>query len=107
MKKIDAAAAKKLQDEGWTYVDVRSPAEYAAGHPAGAVNIPFNAPNFAELFAKAFPDKTAKVIVGCQMGGRSMRASSLLDGQGYAQLADNATGFEGWSAAKLPTVKGS
>ena len=107
MKRVNAADAKKLQDEGWTYVDVRSPPEFAAGHPVQAVNIPFNAPNFPELFAKAFPDKAAKLIIGCQMGGRSLRATALLEQAGYTQLADHTTGYDGWSTAKLPAVKGN
>lgn len=107
MKRINAADAKKLVDEGWSYVDVRTTAEFAAGHPEGAINIPFNAPDFPEQFTRRFPDKAAKVIVGCQVGGRSMRASAQMEGQGYTQLVDNSAGFDGWSAAKLPTAKGS
>ena len=107
MKRINAAEAKKLQDEGWSYVDVRTTAEFAAGHPRGAINIPFSAPDFPEAFAKRFPDKAAKVVIGCQVGGRSMRATAQLEGQGYTQLVDNSAGFDGWSAASLPTAKGS
>lgn len=105
-KRVNATDAKQLQDDGWTYVDVRSEPEFVAGHPAGAVNVPFNAPNFVELFkAKFKPD--AKLIIGCQVGGRSMRAAALLEQQGYTQLADNGGGFEEWAAKKLPSEKGS
>ena len=104
MKRINATDAKQLQDDGWTYVDVRTENEFAAGHPKGAVNIPFNAPNFLDLVkAKFQPD--AKLVVGCQVGGRSMRASALLEQQGYQNLADNAGGYEDWSRQKLPSEK--
>ena len=107
MKRVNATDAKRLVDEGWAYVDVRTPAEFAAGHPEGAINIPFNAPDFADQFSKRFPKKDAKVVIGCQVGGRSMRASAQLEGQGYTELADNSAGFDGWSAQKLPTAKGN
>lgn len=107
MKRVNAADAKRLQDEGWAYVDVRTPAEFAAGHPQGAINLPFNAPDFPEQFAKRFPQKDAKVVIGCQVGGRSMRATAQLEGQGYTQLVDNSAGFDGWSSSKLPIAKGN
>jgi rhodanese-related sulfurtransferase len=106
MKRLNAADSKKLQDEGWAYVDVRSEQEFESGHPAGAVNVPFNAPNFVDLFKAKFPAKDAKLIIGCQVGGRSARASALLEGQGYSELADNTGGFDEWSAKKLPAAKG-
>jgi rhodanese-related sulfurtransferase len=40
------------------------------------------------------------------MGGRSANASAALEAQGYTQLVDNTQGFGGWTAAKLPTLKG-
>ncbi|MBK7865431.1 MAG: rhodanese-like domain-containing protein [Archangiaceae bacterium] len=106
MKRVNAADSKQLQDQGWQYLDVRTEKEFEAGHPAGAVNVPFNAPNFLEQVAAKFTDKAAKLIVGCQVGGRSMRASALLEQQGYTNLVDNGGGYEEWSAKKLPSAMG-
>ena len=104
-KRINASDAKQLQDQGWTYLDVRTEGEFEAGHPQGAVNISFARPDFIEQVKARFqPD--AKLVIGCQMGGRSMRATAALEQLGYQQLADNTGGFEGWAQAKLPFAKG-
>jgi rhodanese-related sulfurtransferase len=106
MKRVNATDAKQLQDDGYTYVDVRSEPEFQGGHPTGAVNVPFNAPNFLDLFKAKFK-ADAKLIIGCQVGGRSARASALLEQNGYTQLVDNGGGYEEWAAKKLPSTKGS
>jgi rhodanese-related sulfurtransferase len=105
MKRISAADSKKLQEEGFVYVDVRSEPEFASGHPKGAVNVPFNAPDFLELMKSKFA-ADSKLIIGCQVGGRSMRASALLEQNGYSNVADNTGGFEQWAAQKLPAEAG-
>jgi rhodanese-related sulfurtransferase len=105
MKRVNASDARKLQDEGWTYVDVRTENEFEGGHPTGAVNVNFSAPNFLELIKARFTPET-KLVIGCQMGGRSARASAALEAHGYTQLADNTQGFGGWAEAKLPVSKG-
>ena len=41
MSRISPAEAfAKMKDEGFTYVDVRTPEEFEAGHPEGARNVP-------------------------------------------------------------------
>ena len=41
IKDVDVGQAHALQqNEGYTYVDVRSVPEFDAGHPAGAQNVP-------------------------------------------------------------------
>ena len=35
------ACHKLVSEDGWTYIDVRTPDEFSAGHPVGAQNIPF------------------------------------------------------------------
>jgi rhodanese-related sulfurtransferase len=105
MKRVTAKDAKQLQDEGWTYVDVRTEAEFEGGHPPGSVNINFAASNFLDVFKQRFtPD--SKLIIGCQMGGRSARAGAALEAHGYTSLADNTQGFGGWTQSNLPIAKG-
>ncbi len=106
MKRVSAVEARKMQDEGWTYVDVRTEAEFEGGHPTGSQNFPMNAPTFIEAVKAKFPAKEAKLIIGCQMGGRSAKASAALEAQGYTQLVDATQGFGGWLEAKLPAQKG-
>ena len=117
-------ASQLIAKEGYVYIDVRSAAEFDRGHPAGAVNVPLldmNAalggltpnPQFLEVIEKLF-GREAKLIVGCQMGGRSARAAQVLERAGFTAIADQYCGFDGakdmmgrmtqpgWSGAGLP-----
>ena len=87
-----------------TYLDVRTEREFAQGHAAGAINIPVVFikgpgqmqvnPDFLEVVEKVLP-KNRKLVVGCQAGGRSMRACEMLEEAGYADLTNLAGGFGG------------
>jgi rhodanese-related sulfurtransferase len=121
--RVSPAEAKKLIDEdGYIYLDVRSEPEYAAGHPAGAQNIPIlhagptgmqPNPDFLAV-ARALFRKEQKIIVGCRSGQRSMRAAEALASDGFTNVIDQRAGFEGprdafgriqepgWSPAGLP-----
>lgn len=121
-------AFELIENEQYAQVDVRSIAEFEAGHPAGAHNIPWmhidargrtlNA-EFVEVFERAFPDKASKVVLTCMSGNRSMQALSALEARGYTSLVDQRAGWggvrdafgrvtdEGWSAAGLPTDTGA
>jgi rhodanese-related sulfurtransferase len=101
--RISPADAKKLLDEGYTYLDVRSEPEYAAGHPRGAHNVPImNAgpggmtPNAHFLAVmEALYRKDQKLVVGCRSGQRSMRAAEMLVNAGYTHLVEQRAGFDG------------
>lgn len=79
-------------------LDVREPAEYAAGQLPNAVNIPrgllefqiSNHPDFAGQHA-------AKIIVCCQSGGRSALATESLHKLGYVNAVSLAGGYKAWS----------
>ncbi len=127
LKRVSPAEAKQLMEEaGYTYLDVRTPAEFAAGRPAGAVLVPWaNAgptgmvPNegFLDEIAKTFP-KDAKLVIGCKTGGRSQKAALALIAAGYENVVDQRAGFEGarnafgqvsekgWAAEGYPVDKG-
>ena len=45
MQHASVTEAHALQQQGYTYVDVRSTHEFADGHPAGAVNVPLVEPD--------------------------------------------------------------
>ena len=77
---VSGAQARALvSDEGATLLDVRSVAEYAAGHVEGAKNIPVQ-----ELEARMGEVPTSTpVVVYCQSGGRSAAAARMLRTAGY------------------------
>jgi rhodanese-related sulfurtransferase len=92
------------QSPGALYLDVRTEGEFAAGHPAGAINIPVMVargpgqmqlnPDFVEVAEKVIP-KGRKLVVGCLTGGRSQRACDMLEEAGFTDLTNVVGGFGG------------
>lgn len=117
-KRVDPKEANGLLEQGWTYVDVRTEAEFDGGHPQGAFNVPLNSPDFLAVMKVTFkPD--ARLVVGCLAGGRSARACLVLESNGYQNLADQTAGWggqrdglgrvviAGWLEARLPVGGGT
>jgi rhodanese-related sulfurtransferase len=115
---LSVANAHAHQQQGATIVDVRSTSEYAAGHPAGALNVPLLEhdedtgelvpnPDFVRVMQANFAPDTA-LLLSCRSGARSMRAAQMLEAFGYASLANVTGGFSGsqtgigWADAGLP-----
>ena len=73
-----------LLEEGAQVVDVRSLAEFAAGHAPGSLNIPL--PEIAER-ARVL-DRTRPVIVCCASGTRSAIARLKLRRQGFERVVN-------------------
>lgn len=79
-------------------LDVREPAEFAAGHLPGAINIPRGVLEFKIGADPALHDKQAEeIIVYCQTGGRSALATEALHKIGYDKAVSMAGGFKEWS----------
>lgn len=83
------ARLKALLDGKATVVDVRTPAEFAAGHHPRAVNIPVDQ---VESRLKEFGDKSRPVVVYCASGARSGHAKRVLEAAGFTDVT-NAGGF--------------
>ena len=123
--------AKQLldSDAGYVYLDVRTVAEFEAGHVPGSLNIPYLTINpageriindeFLPVAEVVIP-KDARLIVGCRSGARSKMAQSVLDEAGYATVSNVLGGFvgtgegpdgklaqPGWSALGLPVETGA
>ena len=114
------------RDPTTVYLDVRTPEEFAAGHPAGALNVPvifFRAggsspnPDFVTAVQRLVPP-TTPLLVGCQTGGRSQRGAELLVAAGHTAVSNVRGGFggardetgrvvtPGWRDAGLPVETG-
>lgn len=65
-------------------LDVRGPREFAARHIPRAVNLPLE--ELVERAPAQLPDKSALLLVYCQIGVRSLRACTLLAGLGYRRV---------------------
>jgi rhodanese-related sulfurtransferase len=122
VKNVTVREAAQKQSEGYTYIDVRSIPEFELGHPAGAVNVPLlhhdprtgqmmpNRDFVAVVQANFSPD--AKLLIGCQVGGRSAQAAHILASSGYADVSNVVGGYgggraEGWTQAGLPIESGA
>lgn len=74
----------RLRQEGATFVDVRTAAEFAAGHAGGTRNIPLD-----ELVARSGElDPERWVVLCCASGTRSGMAAGLLRRQGFRKVAN-------------------
>ena len=104
--------ARAEQLRGATYIDVRSSAEFAAGRPAGAINVPLldndedtgqlmPNPDFVRVMRANFP-ADAHLLIGCQSGGRSSRAAQILEAFGFTHVTNVPGGYEGWKPTGLP-----
>ncbi|MDL5054593.1 rhodanese-like domain-containing protein [Oscillatoria laete-virens NRMC-F 0139] len=83
--------------EGHLLIDVRTPAEFASGHIAGAVNIPVD-----ELASRLSEVPQGQpVVVYCRSGNRSAQASRILAQAGYSDIYDLG-GLNAWTAQGLP-----
>ncbi|MBX3274253.1 MAG: rhodanese-like domain-containing protein [Sandaracinaceae bacterium] len=83
--RISGEDARRLLAEGALLLDVRTPAEFAAGHLDGARNIPLG-----ELASRAgeLGDAGRDVVVYCASGMRSRSAQGLLRRRGFTKVHD-------------------
>jgi rhodanese-related sulfurtransferase len=120
IRHITVQQAHQQQAAGASYLDVRSVPEFQQGHPEGAFNIPLlhfdpqtrqmkPNPEFVSVVKANFaPD--AKLVIGCQMGGRSQQACEVLSTAGFEDVANVLGGYggapqmghAGWVQAGLP-----
>lgn len=92
-----AAFASALKRPGTTVIDVRTPAEFAAGHLKSAVNIDVSAPDFATRIAAL--DTSAPYAVYCHSGNRSAAAIEAMKGLGFTNAYHLAGGITAWQSA--------
>jgi len=83
-------------------IDVRTPAEFADGHLAGAINVDIFAPDFREQIEALDLSAEEPVYLYCRSGNRSGKAAQILRQMGYDE-AFNVGGFEALKAAGAET----
>lgn len=119
------AEAEQRIEQGWTYLDVRTPEEFEDGHVPASYNIPVAfrgnygmEPNeeFLSVVQRHFAADT-RFVVGCKAGGRSAMACEVLAAGGFQTLANMDGGFhgrpdgmggmavQGWQACGLSTTQ--
>jgi hydroxyacylglutathione hydrolase len=101
-EQIDVSELRErlTEDSSLQLVDVRRPAEYAAGHIDRAASAPLH-----ELAARAASlDPARPVAVICASGYRSSTATSVLERLGFARATNVVGGMNAWNAAGFPTT---
>ncbi|MBK7272811.1 MAG: rhodanese-like domain-containing protein [Actinomycetales bacterium] len=95
---VDAAGfAAALKRPGTVVLDVRTPAEFAAGHLAGAVNVDVNAADFRTIVGGLAKD--VPYAVYCRSGNRSATALAIMKGLGFTNTFHLGGGIQAWTAA--------
>jgi hydroxyacylglutathione hydrolase len=90
--------AEQLRQDAVMLVDVRSRAEWDAGHVAGARHIPLG-----ELAGRLGEVPTSgSVIIQCHTGSRAAIAASLLQRLGRTNVVRFEGGYSAWRAAGHP-----
>jgi rhodanese-related sulfurtransferase len=116
VQNVTAEEAKEIldNDNDVVYIDVRTENEFMNGHIPNAVNIPVVLPDpatrqmkpnpeFLRVVSAHFP-KNKRIIVGCQMGGRSQLAAQILGQEGFEAVSNMQGGFGGARDALGRTV---
>ena len=94
--------AQKIADPAVVILDVRTPAEFASGHIAGAVNVDFESGSFDQDIQKLENSKTYAVY--CRSGNRSGQATSIMAKDGFGSIFNLNGGVLDWAALGQPLV---
>ena len=95
-------AVQLINRERAVLIDVSEPAEYAAGHAAGAKSVPLGKLEASTDLPK---NKSLPLVVVCPTGARASRAVATLNKLGFANARALAGGFNAWRDANLPVEK--
>ena len=96
--------------EGWHFLDVREPDEFAAGRIPGARNVPRG---FLEVKADLehhkrdawLADRDRPLVVYCGGGNRSALAAQTLQEMGFRRVVSMAEGWTGWTKRGYPVER--
>jgi rhodanese-related sulfurtransferase len=103
-KTVSLFEATQLINQGKTIVlDVRDPAQFAAGHLRDAKNIPLK--ELPTRISELDKFKSKNVLVVCQSGMQSAKAISQLKKAGFNEVVSLNGGLAAWQAQGLPVAK--
>jgi rhodanese-related sulfurtransferase len=107
---VTIKTARGLVDsKGAAIIDAREPADYAAGHLPGAINLPFDEVITDPVRLEAFDPQGKPILVYC--GGATCELSMKLGYElvrlGKKRVLVYTGGWPEWSDMGYPTVKGA
>jgi rhodanese-related sulfurtransferase len=87
-------AAYLAEEKDFVLLDIRTEAEYEAGHIRGAQWLPRGKLEYS--IQELVKDPDARIVLYCRTGGRSGLATATLADMGYTQVVDLDGGFKSW-----------
>lgn len=94
---------RRKKEPGLVVLDVRTPAEFAAGHVPGARNISHD--ELPARLAELAPLKDQPVVLYCRSGRRTAIAVRALRDAGFKQLLHLEGDWQSWEATKQPVER--
>lgn len=95
----------QLQDDPmFVLLDIRTPAEVAAGHLPGAINLDFRAEGFHDALDRL--DREAIYVIYCRTANRTGQAFSMMLQMGFGRVYDLQGGIQQWMALEYPVCVG-
>jgi len=102
--KVTALQATQIINQGKSLIlDVRTADEFAAGHIRDAKNIPLK--ELPNRLSEVEKFKERSVIVVCNKGLQSSKATSQLKKAGFTDASSLLGGLDAWQSQGLPTIK--
>lgn len=95
-------ATQKMNSGEAVILDVREETEFKAGHLQNARSMPVS--KLAERMHEIEKFKEKDIVVYCDNGMRSARATAKLRKNGFSRLFSLAGGLTAWEKANLPVV---
>lgn len=99
---LTPATLTQRVNAGAKLIDLRQKADYAAGHIAGAKNIPMST---LDAHIKQLGDKDQAITLYCYRGNDSGKALNILKKAGFTDVAHLQGGMAAWARDSLPTNK--
>ncbi|MEO0965383.1 MAG: rhodanese-like domain-containing protein, partial [Planctomycetota bacterium] len=99
---IDALRDALAADAPPALLDCRTPGEHEVASIEAALLIPMN--ELPARVAELAELKDRPVVVHCHLGGRSLKVTQFLRGQGFTDVKSLAGGIDAWSRSIDPDV---
>jgi phage shock protein E len=99
-----ATEVRTAYDSGTVFVDVRTDAEWSAGHLKNARHLPVDEVA-ADTSAAVLPQKDRPVVLYCKSGRRAESAAEQLRQLGYQHVMAMTGGYDDFKAAGYPVVE--
>ena len=100
VSQAELLARLERKDPDLVVLDVRTPAEFAAGHVPGARNVSHDL--LSSRLAELAPLRDKQVVLYCRSGRRTLLAADVLHAAGFTHLAHLEGDYLAWEAEHRP-----